>query len=95
MGCCNMISPALSCIPKFDMAEETLKLSTMLTGDTRKAIKLLSKQYEIDSIRKDPPEYSDDRIVREMPLVITYFSWERPEVKFEWTINLNEFKNGY
>jgi len=87
-----MMPPVLDCHPRFDMAEETLKVSTMLTGNTRKAIKLLSKQYEIEEIRQDAPEYQEDVMVREMPLVITYFSWDYPKRKFEWIIDHTEFK---
>ena len=63
--------------------------------NTRKALKLLLKQYGIEEIRKEPNEFQDNIIVRESPFVIKYFDRFSNDIQsrkyFEWIIPSNEF----
>jgi hypothetical protein len=75
-----------------DMNQKTQNLSILLSKQERKALKLLSKQYIVESFHMDPVEFQGERIVRENPLVITYFSPEDPSKKFEWKLDPIETK---
>lgn len=86
MNCCNhSMAPLLSeCGPPIEDVAQTIRIQ--LTGNDRKMMKLLLKQYQIYSISQDAPDFQDERIVREMPLIITYFNPEIPQTKFKWKI---------
>jgi hypothetical protein len=62
-------------------------------GDTRKAMKLLSKQFKIESVEQEAPfEIKENQAVKDESFVITYFDLEKPEVKFKWKIKKEDLK---
>lgn len=92
MVCCNILPPpVLECSNNFEQETKTMWLHLNNKID-RKAIKLLVRQYEIQSVRRDPPEYHDHIIVRENPIIISYWHYSNPTKVFEWVIEPDKFK---
>lgn len=92
MGCCcSMPAPInIGCNNEFEQKTKSLWLE-IIGKDNRKAIKLLARQYEIESIVVNAPEYHDDTIVRDSPMIITYYHYTNPRQKFEWIIEPRNF----
>lgn len=54
--------------------------------DDRKAIRLLAKQYVIESVIMEPDWSMEQVTVRSSPFIITYYNPLQPLIKFEWKI---------
>tara|TARA_R110000851_G_scaffold108617_1_gene230051 strand:- start:31941 stop:32177 length:237 start_codon:yes stop_codon:yes gene_type:complete len=69
------------------MNQKIKLLSVLLSKEERKALRLLSNQYIIESIFIEPNEYCGQIMISENPMVIRYFSPEDPSNKFEWILD--------
>lgn len=93
-GCCGSPMPInMECFhPPIEQSVQAIRFQ--VKGHTKKALKLLIKQYKIDSII----QYSHDPSsnlgfkVKEQPMFIQYYDPYNPEKMFEWRIEPNEFK---
>lgn len=86
-----MLPQPINCGQEIDLKEIVNGIRIELFGHERKFLKLLTKQYEIDSISRDEPEMESSRIIRMKPLVIVYFNPLYPRRKFTWqTVNYTE-----
>lgn len=95
MSCCNALPPPmLECSNDFQQRTKNLWLELKEKND-RKAIKLLFRQYEIESLMQEAPEYHDTIEVRQMPLIITYYHYTNPRKKFTWVLESYKFQIHY
>lgn len=85
MSCsCTFIPIILECSPSVNDVVNSIRIK--VNGNDKKFLKLLLKQYEIESVTQEEPEQSDDGfIVRKRPLIVTYFNPFDPLVKFKWS----------
>jgi hypothetical protein len=89
MGCCNYNPPKITSSCGETMNERLRYGMVTLSANTRKILKLLTKQYVIYSIRKDANLVKKDN-VKESEIVITYFSQSNPKDLFEWKFDSRE-----
>ena len=92
-GCCDSPTPVdLDCLrTSIDQGVRSLRLQ--LKGNAKKMLKLLFKQYKIESMNFKHPDYIRNELVPEgYPMVIKYYDPYNPETIFEWKIEPDEFK---
>lgn len=82
-------------IQQFDDLSLNKKLLTQimeLPDGLRKEIRLLSKQYEILEIRKEPPTNKiNDFTIKEQPYIIKYKHFGYGNEEFEWVVDADRF----
>lgn len=84
----------LECSNNFEQRTKNLWLELKEKNDS-KAIKLLFRQYEIESVMHGAHECNDTIDVRQMPLIITYHHYTNPRKKFTWVLESYKFKIHY